>query len=104
MSILLAIVTIIAIVEGVVIVTSNSKVLQAKDCIGTWKSIKDETFIFYEGGSGKRNNASITWEIKENTLNVTQNWAYGIFDTTGYKVEKDKIISVDGKEVYYKVK
>jgi len=83
--IIIVIVVIIAIVEGIVIFTSNkptSKGLQAKDCIGTWQIVNDNkyympTIILYQGGTGKgleRNKNSfhtISWEIKDNILNLT---------------------------------
>lgn len=102
--IIIVIITIIAIVEGIVIFTSNGtpKGLKEKDVIGTWKDNKF-SITLYEGGSGKINDTPLTWEIKGNTLNIIQFYAYGSSMTTGYRVEKDKITSIDKGEIYYKV-
>lgn len=83
--IVIVIVVIIAVVEGIVIFASNSgtpKGLQAKDCIGTWKIANDNkyympTIILYQGGTGKglekdkESYHTISWEIKDNILNLT---------------------------------
>lgn len=120
--IIIAIVVIIAIVEGIIIVTSNKdnskelqEGLQAKDCIGTWQSItnKDFTITLYEGGTGKQitlrnkeNNSytAITWEIKDNALNITVPYGWGSYSTTGYKVENGKMTStISDNTVFLKV-
>lgn len=104
LSIVLAIVVIIAIVEGIVIFTSNSKnkdngTLTSESCIGTWKTLDNttmcsnvETFILYQGGTGKgimtnkpedKGYYAIKWEVKDNILNIsldsTRKFCYGIY-------------------------
>lgn len=117
--IIIVIVVIIAIVEGIVIFASNNKDnketpkgLSASQIIGKWESIKNNNksvIELYEGGTGKyiinvdmkgfEHTSSITWEIKDNILNISH---FG--STTGYKLENETITTVDGKQSYNKVK
>lgn len=111
--IVIVIVVIIAIVEGIVIFASNKqtpKGLQAKDCIGTWESTKykDLTMILYEGGTGKRITANtieggytnITWEIKDNVLNISVPYFFDNHTTTGYKVENGIMTNLSTNDTF----
>lgn len=103
--IIIPIAIVILAVIGIIIFTSDKGTpgeLKEKDVIGTWKDNKF-SITLYEGGSGKINDTPLTWEIKGNTLNIIQFYAYGSSMTTGYRVEKDKITSIDKGEIYYKV-
>lgn len=104
--IIIVIITIIAIVEGIVIFTSNSGTLKEKDIIGTWESEDKEISIeLYESGTGnKYDSVPLTWEIKGNIINITENHYNFGNKVVGYKVENNKITSVDGKEILYKSK
>lgn len=122
-TIIIIVITIIAVIEGIVIITGNKgndkelqEGLQAKDCIGTWQNIKskDFTITLYEGGTGQqitaeniKNNTytAITWEIKDNTLNITFPFGFGSYTTTGYKVENGIMTStISSDTVFLKIK
>ena len=113
-TIIIVVVTIIAVIEGIVIFTSKGTPgeLKEKDVIGIWTSSASsdyywETFELYPGGTGKadtlknsrQSSIDISCEIKSTTLNIKTNDT-----TTGYKVEIDKITSMDREFIYYKVK
>lgn len=116
-------ITIIAVIEGIVIFTSNNKDNKTNEksleesCIGTWKIVNDDkyyiqTIILYKGGTGKglakgKNEDSteyyrLHWEIKDDILNIDTD-GQGFF-VTGYTIENNKMTSVDGKYIYNKVK
>lgn len=110
-TVVIVIVTIIAVVEGIVIFTSKGTPggLKEKDVIGTWKDDEDYyTIELYEGGSGKiyssRALTSLTWEIKGKALNITENHLNSGDTTTGYKVENGTMTSFDGERIYNKEK
>ena len=90
--------------------------LTNKDVIGTWVIENDtrynmEKIMLYEGGTGKgieieedEKNPSgwypIEWEIKDGVLNIKAS----NLPSEGYKLENDKLITVDGKYTYTKEK
>lgn len=98
---------VVALVIGIFIgrATMTSKGITEKDCIGTWKNTNkdNDTITIYQGGTGQFGKGtggySLTWEIKDNILNIT----YSGF-TEGFDIEKDKMVSVNGKDTYIKVK
>lgn len=104
--VVIAIVSIIAIVEGIIIFTSNSGTLKEKDIIGTWESEDKEISIeLYESGTGnKYGSVPLTWEIKGNIVNIIENHYNFGTKTVGYKIEDNTMTSVDGKETLYKSK
>lgn len=94
----------------------TNKGITEKDYIGTWKLTKSkyenwyiQTIVLYEGGTGKmfgesgRNGEySITWELKDNVINITGGSAN---DTTGYKIDKITprvMTTLDGDFTYCK--
>lgn len=102
--IIIAIISIIAIVEGIIIIKSNSGAIKEKEIIGTWESENKETssIELYEGGTGKTGGTPLTWEIKENILNITENYYNFGTGTKSYKIENKTMTSVDGEKVYHK--
>lgn len=112
-------ITIIAVIEGIFLFTSNRennketiKGLSASQCIGKWERIENNNksvIELYEGGTGKsiinvdvkgfEHTTPITWKIKDNILNISD---FG--STTGYKLENETITTVDGQHTYNKVK
>ncbi len=110
--IIIAIVVIIAIVEGIVIITSKSKGTKEQDIVGTYSIAQNnnyyiQTMELYKGGTGKGFNTksdshyTISWEIKDDILNITIKGAIRD-DTTGYIVKGGILTSVDGEHTYYK--
>lgn len=119
-AIIIAIVAVVAIVGIVIGIVAggnknNSETLTNEKCIGIWK-VKNgskmhyniETFILYQGGTGKglqKGKAEneyyvIKWEIKDNILNIT---AGEVFDNKiGYKINNNTMTSVDGDSIYIK--
>lgn len=104
--VVIVIVTIIAIVEGIVIFISKGThgELKEKDVIGTWVNDKGYTIELYEGGSGKYESITLTWEIKGKNLNIIEeHYNFGT-TTIGYKIENDTMTSFDGERIYHKEK
>lgn len=102
--IIIAIVSIIAIVEGIVICTSKGTAgeLKEKNVIGTWISDKGYTIELYEGGSGKKGGTPLTWEIKGKFVNMIENYYNFGTKTIVYKIENNIMTNVDGEETYNK--
>ena len=109
LKIVIPVAIVVIVVVGIVVLGTLGK-LKEKDVIGTWTSAENNeyywiTFELYAGGTGKaytlknsrQSNIGISWEIKDNILNIKTNDT-----TTGYKVEKNKITSVDGERIYHK--
>lgn len=98
------------VIIGIAII--NNRITE-NDCIGTFKIANNdnhyvEKIVLYKGGTGKgfpkdsNSGWQIEWEIQDNILNITLAYNGGI--KTGFKVEKNKIISVDGEHTYIKQK
>lgn len=96
------------VIIGIAII--NNRITE-NDCIGTFKIANNdnhyvEKIVLYKGGTGtgfpKNSNSGwkIEWEIVDNILNITLAYNGGI--KTGFIVEKDRIISVDGEHTYIK--
>ena len=117
---LMLIIAIVVLIVLVVAVISSNK-LSANQCIGKWEEIIEVDKInkwtrmyvieLYEGGTGKITSRlitessyewpnDITWEIKDNILNITENDG----TTTGYKLKNKILTTVDGNRSYNKVK
>ena len=107
---IIILITITIVITGIAII--NNRITE-NDCIGTFKIANNdnhyvEKIVLYKGGTGegfpKDSNSGwqIEWEIKDNILNITLAYNGGI--KTGFKVEKNKIISVDGEHTYIKQK
>lgn len=115
---LMLIIAIAVLIVLVVVIASNK--LSANQCIGKWEEIIEVDKInkwtsiyvieLYEGGTGKITSKSIgesygsdydiTWEIKDNILNITDQYE----TTTGYKLKNKILTTVDGNRSYNKVK
>lgn len=108
--IITAIVAVLAI-AGIVIFLNRG--VSANNCIGTWEIVNNDTYVMptivlYKGGTGQgleRNDNKgfypITWEIKDNVLNVT---ASGTRFTFNVDKKENTIKSMQGSLVYKKVK
>lgn len=114
--IVIVIVTIIAIVEGIVIIASNkgnnTKTLTTEQCIGTWKNKESNsaylpTLTLYKGGTGEaqtsdRKTILIQWKIEDNVLRLDTSFT-GSY-TSAYIIENNTMINVNGESTYNKVK
>lgn len=105
-TIIIIIITIIAIAEGIFIFASKGIFggLKEKDIIGNWTNDNDYTLELYEGGTGKNAGTPLTWEIKGKFLNVTENYYNFGTKKIVYKLENDTLTSVDGERIYHKSK
>ena len=99
------------VIAGLFTITGCGKDL-SKDIVGTWKQ-KDVKWylVLYEGGTGKGYSDTkefketgyapqeYKWEIKDGVINITNTL---VNETEGFKLDKDVLRSVDGKDIYLK--
>lgn len=108
---IIVIIAIVVLAIGIIVIKNSE--LKEKDVIGTFKITNNDNYYvekmtLYKGGTGtgfpKNSNSgwNIEWEIVDNILNITLAYNGGI--KTGFIVEKDRIISVDGEHTYIKQK
>ena len=114
-------ITIIAVIEGIFLFTSNkgnskednTETLTTEQCIGTWKLKESNsaylpTLTLYKGGTGEAQKSDgkttilIQWKIEDNVLKLDTS-----FDghyTSAYIIENNTMTNVNGENTYNKVK